>query len=512
MKKVFSLCIVLVMLFSFGLTAYAANVTVNVNGELISAHTFNGYLILSGSYDAENDNLSDIAWGNGINGEDFLAALKADTEIGSYFAACQDATSVAEVLSSFANDSAEIRAFAKIAYANVNEENAVAISSATTTLDYGYYLIADSTNVQGQDDAANALILQVAGDDITINLKTDKPYVEKKVMENIKWTENGGYNDVADWNIGDNVPFRVYSSVPDMTYYDEYVMIFHDTLDDGFTLNVDTITVKIGEVTLALDTDYTVVQNGQSFDVKIIDLKSIDGIATGDQIIVDYTAVLNVEAIIGLDGNENVVYLEYSNVPDSMGSTGTTSETGKTPEDKVIVFTYGTEITKVDGADTKVTLKGAEFILKNSDGTKYAIVENNLFAGWTEDESQATRLVSDDNGVIIVKGLDDNTYLLEEVAAPAGYNAILGDTVITVSATTANGDDWDGIASNALTLITGDTDSDALVEIQVINNKGAVLPETGGVGTVIFITVGMIIAIAAVVFMVTRKKMSIYED
>ena len=81
------------------------------------------------------------------------------------------------------------------------------------------------------------------------------------------------------------------------------------------------------------DTDYTVTQNGQSFDVQIIDLKGILGIETGDSIVVDYTALLNTDAIIGLDGNENVVYLEYSNVPDSTGSTGETSLTGNTPED-----------------------------------------------------------------------------------------------------------------------------------------------------------------------------------
>ena len=510
MKKVFSFFVVLTVVFSLCISSFAADVTVNIVGGLTD-HSFSGYMILSGDYDSVSQSLSNVEWGAGIKSADFLSALKADSQIGSYFTDCEDAAAVAEEISSFSDNSAEARAFAKIAYANINTANFVVISSATTNLDNGYYLVVDSTDVQGQDKAANASLLQVVGDNIDINLKTDKPFVEKKVMENVKWTDNGGYNDVADWNIGDDVPFKVISSVPDITYYDEYTMIFHDTLDAGFTLNADTISVKIGTVTLVEDTDYTVTQNGQSFDVQIIDLKGILGIETGDSIVVDYTALLNTDAVIGLDGNENVVYLEYSNVPDST-STGETSLTGNTPEDKVIVFTYGTEITKVDGADDSITLKGAEFVLKNSDGSQYAIVENGLFAGWTTDKAKATKLITGDDGMIVVKGLDDSTYLLEEVAAPAGYNAIVGDKTIRIQATTENGDSWDGVASNALKGVSGDSDADALVEVQVINNKGAILPETGGTGKVIFITVGFILAMLAVVFLVTRKKMSVYED
>ena len=88
----------------------------------------------------------------------------------------------------------------------------------------------------------------------------------------------------------------------------------------------------------------------------------------------------------------------------------------------------------MDGADESITLKGAEFVLKNSDGSQYAIVENGLFAGWTTDKAKATKLITGDDGMIVVKGLDDSTYLLEEVAAPAGYNAIIGDKTIGIQA------------------------------------------------------------------------------
>ena len=119
---------------------------------------------------------------------------------------------------------------------------------------------------------------------------------------------------------------------------------------------------------------------------------------------------------------------------------------------------------------------------------------------------------TDENGVALVKGLDDGTYLIEEVTAPAGYNAIVGDKTIVIEATTDNGDSWDGVASSALINIANDADSDALVDVQVINNKGAVLPETGSFGTALFITVGSVMVLGAVVILVVRKKMSVYED
>lgn len=513
MKKLFSLLLIIAMIFAMGTTAFAANVTVDVEDDaLLADHTFAAYQIFSGNWDLESGNLSNLVWGNGINSNEFITALKADSTIGTAFASSTDAASVADVLSTFANDSKEANTFAKVAHLNVNTANATIISTATTELDDGYYLIVDTTNVAGQDKVANASLLQVVGKDISIGLKTDKPSVEKKVMENVKWTDNAGYNDVADWSIGDTVPFKVTSKVPDMTYYNEYTMIFHDTMDAGFTLNSDSITVKIGNVTLVENTDYTLTQNGQSFDVAIENLKAISGISKDDAIVVDYTAVLNENAVIGLDGNVNVVYLEYSNEPNSDGIGDTSSSTGKTPEDKVIVFTYGTEITKIDGVDSSIVLEGAEFILKNADGTKYAKVENNMFKGWTDTEAEATTLITDANGVIIVRGLDDDTYLIEETKAPNGYNAIVGDKEIIISATTVNGDTWDGVASNALKSISNDTDNDGLAEVEIVNNKGAILPETGSTGTAVFITVGSIMVIAAVVFLVVRKRMSVYED
>ena len=194
-----------------------------------------------------------------------------------------------------------------------------------------------------------------------------------------------GYNDVADWDIGDNVPFKLIASVPDaaeIEAYDTYTYTFHDTLDAGLTLlqkdDQDQTTFEIyfvNDLTIDprdqgfryLDADeYTPVVNGNSFTITIDDLKTLQiTTAEGDQhpatnydyIVIFYDAVLNENAEIGLPGNENTAYLEFSNNPNGEG-------TGRTEEDTVIVFTYELDGTKVDG-ETQAALQNAQFVLLN---------------------------------------------------------------------------------------------------------------------------------------------------
>ena len=227
--------------------------------------------------------------------------------------------------------------------------------------------------------------------------------------------------------------------------------------------------------------------------------------------------------MVGLDGNPNEVYLEYSNKPDQSGS-GDTNNTGKTPEDKVIVFTYELDTTKVDGQDNTKKLEDAEFVLyrKESDNSKkYATVDANFkVTGWTGNEEESTKLTSDANGLFRVIGLDDGTYYLKETKAPSGYNLLSSDIEVVITATTTNGQNWtDGVASSALTNLavtaggnagTGDINT-GIAAITVANNKGSTLPETGGIGTTIFYIAGGVLVLAAAVLLVTRKRMSVKD-
>ena len=109
------------------------------------------------------------------------------------------------------------------------------------------------------------------------------------------------------------------------------------------------------------------------------------------------------------------------------------------------------------------------------------------------------------------KGLDDGDYKLEESTGPAGYNTI-GDILFSITATHSETADEPALLSLDGGLMgTGVVDT-GVISNNVINNTGTVLPETGAQGTFMLITIGSILVATAVVFMITRKKMSIYED
>lgn len=518
LKSVLSMIAVVAMVLSLTTAVNAATVTVP-EGSIISGHTFAAYQVLSGR--EEGDILSDVRWGSGIDSTAFLKALKEDTTYGHLFDPCSDAAAVAKVLGDNNTNTALANAVAKLAYANKSGEGTL-LNNEETILADGYYLVVDTTDNVGKGGAYNAALLKIVGNQtLNIKLKTAVPTVEKKVLENDKYKKDEGYgtgyNDVADYNMGDAVPFHLIGSVPDMSRYDTYKYIFHDTLSPGLTLNEDSINVYVASDKAGTDKDkitgWTKTVNGQSFTVSFTDLKTISGVSDGKYIIVEYTATLNQEAEVGLDGNPNDVYLEYSNKPDQSGS-GDTDNTGKTPKDQVIVFTYELDTTKVDGQDNTKELKGAEFKLKNSNG-KWAVVDsNNKVTGWVADEKDGITLTSDDNGLFKVIGLDDGTYYLKETQAPEGYNLLTEEITVVIEATTTNGQSWTGeSASEALTVLavtangtagTGNT-STGIAGITVANNKGSTLPETGGIGNYVFYGVGGVLMLGAAYYFVRKR-------
>lgn len=519
MKKFVGVLLAMIMALAMTMTAFAATVTVPSDG-ILKDHTFTAYQIMSGR--EEGGILSDVQWGSGINSGAFLTALKADATYGSLFTDCTDAAAVAKVLGAKNTNTTLANAVAKLAYAN-KKDTGTALTSGENTLADGYYLVVDTTADVGKGGAYNTALLQVVGD-IDITVKTDVPTVEKKVLEDDKYSQDGGYgegyNDVADYNMGDVVPFHLIGSVPDMSRYDTYKYIFHDTLSTGLTLNEDSVKVYVASDKKGTNkteiTGWTKAVNGQSFTVSFTDLKTVSGVSQEKYIIVEYTATLNQAAVVGLDGNPNVVYLEYSNKPDQSGG-GDTGNTGKTPEDKVIVFTYELDTTKVDGQDNSNKLSGAEFKLHNADN-KWAIVDsNNKVTGWADTEEGGSKLTSDANGLFKVIGLDDGTYYLKETKAPTGYNLLSSEITVVITATTTNGQNWtDGNASNALTNLavtadgkagTGDTNT-GIAGITVANNKGSTLPETGGMGTTIFYVLGTILVLGAAIMLITKRRMN----
>ena len=104
------------------------------------------------------------------------------------------------------------------------------------------------------------------------------------------------------------------------------------------------------------------------------------------------------------------------------------------------------------------------------------------------------------------EGLDDGTYVLKETKVPAGYNK-MADLTFTITAEHTFEEitllDAGAMEENAAT---------GVIEDIIVNNSGTVLPETGAMGTMWLIFGGAMLVIIAGVFMITRKKMSVYED
>lgn len=514
------------------------NVTVPGAESNLNGHAYTAYQILSGTQATSGGALGDAEWGTGINDAAFLEALKADTTIGQYFENVTDAKGFAEALSNtgnFPTDGANTRLVAKIAMKNTKGDGTVLASGNGTQLDKGYYLIVDST-ADGQT-VYNPAVLAITSD-IEIKDKTDVPTLEKKVQENKKdATDDTAYgskfNDVADYNIGDDVPFHLIGSVPDMSQYETYTYKFTDTFDKGFDA-VDTSNVKVylsndkkldleGE---SMDTDITSYFSGTNGSIQYTPATEAQGETAGTKatltvstkdlkkaatyskeqpqyVIVSYTAKLNANAKIGLPGNVNEAYLTYSNKPDQSGQ-GENQPTGNTPEDKVIVFTYGLDVTKVDSKNTETKLKDAEFKLKNPDG-KWATITDGKVTGWADTELQGSVLKSDESGKFKVEGLDDGEYTLKETKAPAGYNLPADGFSVTLTATTANNQAWDGTATKALTNLavkvdqtdgTGDVTT-GLGAITIKNTQGSSLPSTGGMGTVLLYVAGIAVFVLA---------------
>lgn len=567
MKRTWAILLALVLTVALAVPGFAAEgeYSITITNDK-AGHTYEAYQIFAGTVasDAEqvgNETgpmLGNIIWGTGVDGVALLAALRA-ADNGKY-GACTTAADVAKALGAEGATAADAAAFAEIAAQHLTETHYDSTKGdgvyTISNLPAGYYLVKDRDgSLEGDADTATEYIVQVLGN-VTMEPKdSDIPTVEKKVSEEDYRQDDGygtTYNDVADWDIGDSVPFKLIGSIPDMSAYNTYEYIFTDTLSNGLTLQEGTINVYIAlgrddevrEYTpLTEGEDYTLTLNnvengGGSFSITFDDLKTAPYIDQGNRnfVIVTYDATLNANAEIGLDGNPNSVYLEFSNNPNGDGL-------GRTTEDRVIVFTYELDGTKVDGEDN-ATLPDAQFVLFNGGYTRVAQIDaNGRLADWLEpvdinhdvtgnnDAERMANLTAEDfanynngsllitsaeNGLFSVAGLDDGTYYLREIKAPDGYNLLEDDLKIVITATTANGQTWNGVAATALTGLTiavndggaqnGVLDTGA-VAITVENNGGSTLPETGGIGTTIFYAAGALLVLCAGVLLFVKLRM-----
>ena len=439
-------------------------------------------------------------------------------------------------------------------------ENATALAATHTTanttagttvinnLDYGYYIVyplgaTDTSTAPGNETVKSvASLVSVTGDDATVNMKSNYPTVDKKIIPaqsgsgitvgaivDASWDgshqmelddENNPEDTIAphsesdekkagDFGIGDTVTYQLTSKVPDMTGYNSYTFKFSDTLSKGLDLK-EVLSVKVGNTTLTAKKSGTNTyalaydQAKRTLTVTLNDFYTSYKNRTGETITVVYTATLNKDAVIGMNPNTNKAVVEYSNDP-------TTGGTGTSEPSIVDVHTFDFTIFKYYlKNETKTALANAEFELYKANGevagAKVNIkkVEEGKYRVATPEEIategfKSDVIVSGTNGKVLVKGLDAGTYYLRETKAPEGYNKLLSDIKVEIKPVydettgkltsysvdyTYNGKTTNGAA------ITNKTDSP---EVAVENKTGAQLPSTGSKGALMVTLAGIVL-------------------
>ena len=623
MKKIISLILCLMMVLAVASPVFAEERidhthTITIANDNVNhpTYVYKAYQVFSGVLD-ETGVLSNIDWGTGVNGTALLAALKT---IDAY-KDCNDAEDVASVLArDAAHDNAVAVAFADLVatytvakgaedieanrtYAYLNTANAKTSTFNDTTKNYeikvegdGYYLVINTTipvdengNVT-ENTTFSRHILQVVRD-ITISHKGTFPTSGKVI------NENGDKKNVNEASIGDVIDFDIWGTLPsNIAFYDTYFYRFNDTMSKGLTFNNDVkVTIKnAGKPDVDVTqyfwigaTKYDAV-NGTQITIAIQDLLALRHLtdANGDpvvidahtQVVVDYTATLNENAVIGVEGNPNILDLDFSNNPNVDGDPSQTPPPppgeeppvpqypiGETPDHKTITYTTELKITKVNGKND--ILPGAEFTLTGN-GVNIVLISGDFFrpavltgdadkidaepeGGWyyllldgtytqvePKDDDPATEDVNEGNkeayhqdfvkfvredfaivdsekntitnvkafvdettGVLKFTGLGAGTYTLTETVTPKGFNTcepivfeILFNEETKTFSSSNNEIDLDVV--------------NGVFTTTVINEAGSKLPTTGGMGTTLFYVFGGIMVLAAVVLLVTKKRMA----
>lgn len=525
MKKVFAAAAAIATVFGLAATTVAtanaadnATLTVSTTDAKFAGKTVNAYKMFSATVSGDGKAVSYTLtdeWKPFFKNSVGLTGVtdeNVNDKANDYVSKLKDSTLVA--FATKASNWAQTKAnnITADATATVSKNAATdgKYTATFTNLDYGYYVVAVPGATLANAKSQYATLVSVHSTKVDADIKGALPTVDKKVQV------DGTGKDATDAKIGDTLTFTLTSTIPDMSAYSTYTFNFKDTLSKGLTFG-QVKSVKVENVTLTENTDYTVTtapaDSGKTLlTVAMKDFKTKQQANAGKKITVTYTATLNENAVVGGAGNVNSATIQYSNNPSTNG-------TGESEPSKVRVFTYGFTVDKYTGdqyTDAATRLAGAEFTLAHKDGSAISFVQvsagsataNAVYRVAKAGETGTTTITTPANGKVVFEGLKNGEYTLTETKAPAGYNKLASaigvkvngqnngtdttNATVTITYNNDNGNDYNQTASNGV--------------IPVQNKSGVTLPGTGGMGTIAFTVIGVLVIALGVAWTLKRKN------
>ena len=532
MKKVFAAAAAIATVFGLAATTVAtanaaggnATLTVSTTDAKFAGKTVNAYKMFSATVSGDGKAVSYTLtdeWkpffkdstASGLTGNDVTDANVSDKAY-DYVSGLKNNASALAAFATKASNWAQTKAN------NITAGATAKVSAAATDgkylatftgLDYGYYVVAVPGATLANASSQYATLVSVHSTSVTAEIKGNLPTVDKKVQV------NGTGKDATDAKIGDTLTFTLTSTIPDMSAYSTYTFNFKDTLSKGLTFGqVTSVKVEGANSPLTVNTDYTVTtptaSNNNTLTVAMKDFKTKQQVNAGKKITVTYTATLNKDAVVGGAGNVNSATIQYSNNPSTNG-------TGESEPSKVRVFTYGFTVDKYTGdqyTDAATRLAGAKFTLAPKNGDPMSFVQvnagsataNAVYRVAKAGETGTTTITTPENGKVDFQGLKNGEYTLTETEAPAGYNKLASAIGVKVEGQNDGTD-----TTNATVHITYNNDNGSNYDktaskgvIPVRNKSGVVLPGTGGMGTIAFTVIGVLVIALGVAWTLKRKN------